>query len=264
MNNSTDSVADTVVDSVVDSVVGSVVDSDAGVPDRSAAGAVIAAATGSKRSSRRASQNQQQAQFITAAGNTLAAALANAPLVAALSEFGLTTADLHAGLALQEQALAAFTVRQQARAAQQAAGAALHKRRSAAINRYRIFRHVVHALDLSPAACTALGAADAIPHDTRKFVTWAHAGYTTALDEEYAAQLARRGYGHHRILDALDELNALNAAQEAALNAAAAARQATSARNNAVRALRRWMQQYRSITSAARRSQPQPTAALNA
>ncbi len=205
----------------------------------------------------RRNQDQQIADRITAAHQTLLLAQSDSELVALLAGRGYDAARLAEGQALQSAAQAAFTGRQSASAGQTEATAALTTADAAARRAYNDFRATARVVFQEPAVSQALGLAGAASDDLQKFLTAARASYDVALSTAaYLTELARFGYSQAAVQAArglLDDLAAADAAQE---TAKAAAVQATRQRDEAVAALDAWLRRFRTVAKIATRGRP--------
>jgi hypothetical protein len=204
-----------------------------------------------------ADQDEALANFISQSRVTIETILATPEILALLTPRGYDSAKLSVGLGLQSAAQSAFTVRQTAIGDDTKANQAVASARTAARNAYYDFRETVRAAYRGLAERQALGVVGAIPADTEKLLTLARSGYAAAGQAPYSAVLSGLGYNSAGLSAAtatLDILQSARATQEAARTAAIAA---TTARNDAAKALREWMQALHRITKVALRTHPE-------
>lgn len=203
-----------------------------------------------------AEQDEALANFISQSRVTLETILATPEILALLAPRGYDSAKLHVGLGLQSAAQSAFTARQTAIGDDTKANQAVASARTAARSAYYDFRETVRAAYRGLAERQALGVVGTIPADTEKLLTLARSGYAAAGQPPYSAVLSGLGYndaGRSAAMATLDTLQSARATQEAARTAAIAA---TTARNDAAKALREWMQALHRITKVALRTRP--------
>lgn len=209
-----------------------------------------------KPAPRRAEQDQATANLITATRQMIESARDDAAIAATLAGRGYDADKFSEGLALQQAAQDAFTIRQTAMAAQKQAAATLDGAEATAREMYLDFRETVRAVMTASADRTALGLTGKIPEDLQKFITTARASYTAAQSGPYAATLATYGFPAAAIAAAVAALDALSTADQAQTAAIAAAVQATANRDAAVKAVDQWSRQFKRIAAVALRAQP--------
>jgi len=95
-----------------------------------------------------------------------------------------------------------------------------------------------------------------VPKDKQQFVTTARASYIAAQNEPYQTALAALGYSKEIIDAALATLDAMTKADEVQAAAIGAATQATARRNDAIKALKAWMQLFDRVARVALKQRP--------
>ena len=200
-----------------------------------------AGAVTSKAKATRAEQDQRIQNDITQYVQDIQAVRDDPALAAALSDLGFDSAALTEGEGHTTDAQSAYTHRQRAMGAEEAALKTTLQADETARRRYVHYRDVVRiAYPRDPAARKALGATGIVPKDRQKLVTLARAAYQSAGQPPYAASLGKRGYNAAGLGAAAMLLDSLDSAAAALTAASRAAVEATSARNDAYRTLTEW------------------------
>jgi hypothetical protein len=205
---------------------------------------------------RRSEQDQATANLITEALQLFETARDDPEIAPLIAARGYDAAKLKEGLGLQAAAQAAFTARQTAIAMHKHASAAADGAESTARRTFDDFRETARAVFSAAADRAALGIANIAPKDQQKFITAAHASYTTAQTEPYQAALGTYGFSAQTLTAALATLDAFTAAIEAYKSAVGAAIQATAGREAAMKTLSAWIKQFKKIAAVALRDRP--------
>ena len=187
----------------------------------------------------RSTQRAEYADYLSATGDALAAIFAaNEPLRTYLAEQGLTAEFLAARQSIFDVALASIETRQAAMAAFAAAVEDQERAESLARTSYVAFRKIAHRTLTSYTARLALRLQQRVPGGLKEFVDSARQVLATAKTEPFATQLALVAMGPDQIDGALAELDAVELLHNRRLAAATAAKEATAARDEAIRNLR--------------------------
>ena len=202
----------------------------------------------------RRDQDQQLADDITAARQTITTVQSDAELSAFLAPRGYDNDKLAEGLVLQQAAQDAFNGRQQAMGTQKQATAALTGAEAAARHAYGDFRDTARAIFKDSGTRNGLGLTGIVSKDTQKFITAARASYEVALNTPtYQSELTKYGYPATTIQSARALLDAFLAADNAQEQAIGAAQRATQQRDEAAATLAAWISQFRAIAKVATR-----------
>lgn len=214
----------------------------------------VPGATAPKPKVTRADQDQRIQNDITQYVQDIQAAQGDTALAEALTELGFDTAALDEGDTHATSAQSAYTQRQTAMGAEEAALRTALQADETARRRYVHYRDVVRiAYPRDPAARKALGATGIVPKDRQKLVTMARAAYQSAGQAPYAAALAKRGYNAASLGAAELLLDSLDSATAALTVASRAAVEATTARNDAYSTLTEWGVPFRAAIRRARK-----------
>ncbi|WP_395145524.1 hypothetical protein [Armatimonas sp.] len=202
----------------------------------------------------RAEQDQRIQNDITQYVQDIQAVRKDTALAAGMTELGFDSAALADGQAHAASAQSAYTHRQTAMGAEEAALKIATDADETARRRYVHYRDVVRiAYPRDPAARKALGATGIVPKDRQKLVTLARAAYQGALQPPYAEALAKRGYNAAGLGAAELLLDSLDSATAALTAASRAAVEATTARNDAYSTLTAWGVPFRAAIRRARK-----------
>jgi hypothetical protein len=211
----------------------------------------------SKPTRRNIVQEQLIANRLSEARQLIETARSHPEIVVALAERGYDTNNIAEGWALYETAQQAFLSRPTTVTVQKQAKAILDGAEATAREIYADFRKTARAVFTSPADRNTLGLSHIISSDVQKFLTAARAAYTVAQTTLYADKLAAHGYPLAALQTALTTLNTLATAHAAYNSAMTSAAQATADRDEAVKALDRWIGEFRKATRLALRHSPE-------
>jgi len=211
----------------------------------------------------RADQDKQMLDRIVGIGQSLATSQADPEIMSALKprEFGVE--KFAEGVALQQTALNAYSVRQTAMKAQSQSTALRTGAETAARPMAVEFRDNARRLFPSAADRTALNLNGKLSRDTQQFIGAARLSYQAALKPPYAAIFAANGYPAAYLNSALAAVDAFNQADETQNAAIGAAVKATADRNAAFAALDKWMKVYERIAQSALKTRPDLAKKIN-
>ena len=211
----------------------------------------------------RADQDKKMLDRIVTGGQSLATTQADAEIMAALEPRGYTAEKIGEGVALQQVALNAYSVRQAAMRAQSQATSIRNGAETAAREMYSEFRY--NAKKLFPAAAdrTALNLNGVVFKDTQQFIGQARMSYQAAQGEAYAATFAANGYPAAYLTSALKALDDFKTADENQNAAVGAATKATADRDAAFAALDNWLKVYERIATSALKPRPDLAKKIN-
>jgi hypothetical protein len=204
--------------------------------------------TENKTEVKRAEQDQQMANDISAALATMTAARDDAEIQQALGERGYDVAAIDEAITtLQEPAQAAFNARQTAigvlkRSNEGLAAMEAHERKD-----FADYREIARAAFTAAADRTELGLNGAAPKDLQKFITMARASYTAGKKAPFTEKLTKRGYSTAAIDAELAGIKGVEGLGTARAKAEGAAAKATKDRDAAFKALKEWSGEFRKV-----------------
>lgn len=210
----------------------------------------------------RAAQDQAVSDFISQAGQLIAAAQSDTEIGPLLQARGYDAAKMQEGSDLQTAAQAAFTRRQTMMGAQKQAKSAFDSANLTARQNYSDFRETGHVVAKTAADRTTLGLSGNVPQDMQKFLTLARASYAAARTDAYKAAFATYGYPDAALVALLDGLKTLSDASTAQTAAQQNAVGATKSRDAAYKTLKAWIRDFKRIAKVALRPRPELAARL--
>ena len=211
----------------------------------------------------RADQDKKKLDRIVASGQTLATSQADSEIMSALQPRGYEAAKFTEGVALQQAALNAYSVRQTAMKAQSQATSIRNGAESAAREMYSEFRYNAKKLFPTAADRTALNLNGVVLKDAQQFIGQARMSYLAAQGAAYAATFAANGYPAAYLTAALKALDDFKTADETQNAAIGAATKATADRDAAFAALDNWMKVYERIAGSALKKRPDLAKKIN-
>jgi hypothetical protein len=212
---------------------------------------------------KKAEQNQELANEISAASKLIETALANAEILAFLAPRGYDLAALDDTLATKvAPAQAGFDARQVAMGIQSSATKALADTEAQERKDYADYREIARSCFPTAADRLALGLNGTTPTDLEKFLTTATASYGAGKKAPYTAKLTLRGYAPASIDAELMGLKGVGNFAKAAANAKGAAKKATDTRDAAAKALASWTAEFRKVAKRTLRGRADLLAAL--
>jgi hypothetical protein len=217
-----------------------------------------------KSSARHADQDQDIANFISAAVVKIETVRLDPEIGPQLATRGYNDTGLGEGITLQQAAQAAYTARQTAMSAKTQAVSALNQAAAAARATYADFRETARGIFPAASDRIALGLNGSVLKDQQKFITQARASYQAAQNEPYAARLAIYGFPREALVAALATLDALSTADALQNTVLGEASKATADRDAAYAALDAWVRQFNHIAKVALRNRPDLLKKLNA
>jgi len=179
-------------------------------------------------------------------------------LMALLIAYSYDVARLAEGRALWHAARQALSERQMLYGRQQELSRQLDRARRVAYDEYKTLAQLVRAvLRDQPGLRTQLGLRGKTPRDVAGLLRASDTFFANAADPAVAPILAALSYTTERIAEIKSTFQTLREANEAREIARGATQQATQELHAALRALDRWMSQFRAVARVALRDKPQ-------
>lgn len=198
------------------------------------------------RAPRRSPQDQDQEiqNFISAASQQIKETQESAEQMAKLASLGFTATRLTEGSARADAAQGAFARRQQAIGELAQAAEQLRGAEGTLQSRYLHFREAIRIATPDKAIHTALGVTGRVPRDAEKLLTAVRASIKTAAEPAYAPLAQSVGYHTAGLAALTTVVDAFAASRRTVQDASTQAKEATAARNAAVKELRAFTQPF--------------------
>lgn len=239
------------------------------MPETTLSAVDIAAATDTTPKLGGVLEDQAIEKYVNDSGRFLEAARSHTTVTEMLATHGFDDEELSIGMALQAEAHRMFCARHDGCPPERDAALALLTRRiNEARDEFEAYRIIARAVFPGLADRLNLRATSDALEDLQRFINAAHSGYVAAMQEPYAAKMAKRGYPAAKLealLREIDVLATLDTAQEIAEangDHFDAVHADTADRDRTYQELKAFMKELKGVSKGLFRKQPETLALL--